>query len=69
MKKKLLPYMAPQCTIICMDNVLTLMSGSGPKPGANMDTVPWGKGTSDTPDSKTDTNPSDADFDWLNKQP
>lgn len=68
MKKKL-PYMAPQCTIISLDNAPMLMSGSGPKPGANMDIDSWGKGKSDTPGSETNTDPSDADFDWLNKQP
>lgn len=37
-KKKLKPYMSPQCTIISLDNVPMLMSGSGHKPGANIDT-------------------------------
>ena len=35
-KKKLKPYMSPQCTIISLDNVPMLMSGSGHKPGANI---------------------------------
>ena len=50
-KKKLKPYMSPQCTIISLDNVPMLMSGSGHKPGANIDTDKWGNGTSDRPDS------------------
>ena len=68
-KKKLKPYMAPQCAIISMNDVPMLMSGSGPKPGANIGIDPWGKGKSDTPSSETTTDPSDADFEWLNKQP
>ncbi|WP_156431120.1 hypothetical protein [Prevotella sp. DNF00663] len=68
-KKKLRPYMSPQCTIISLDNVPMLMSGSGPKPGAKMDTDHWGSGTSETPSSETNPNPTDEDWDWINKQP
>lgn len=74
-KKQILPYMAPQCTIISMDDVPMLMSGSGSEkpvipatpesPAANMGIVQWGPGTSDTPKSDTKTDPSDADWDWL----
>lgn len=74
-KKKLKPYMEPQCTIISMDDVPMLMSGSGgsvipptsESPAANMDIDHWGDGTSDRPGSKTNTDPSDADWDWLKK--
>ena len=49
-KKKLKPYMVPQCTIISMDDVPMLMSGSkssvipaGPEsPAANMGIDKWG---------------------------
>lgn len=71
-KKKLKPYMVPQCTIISMDDVPMLMSGSGSvipatpeSPDANMDINKWGNGISDTPGSETNTKPSDADWDWL----
>lgn len=72
-KKQILPYMAPQCTIISMDDVPMLMSGSespvipptSESPAANMDIVKWGDGISDTPTSDTKTDPSDADWDWL----
>ncbi|WP_077196072.1 MULTISPECIES: hypothetical protein [Prevotella] len=66
-KKKLKPYMSPQCTIISLDNVPMLMSGSGHKPGANIDTDKWGNGTSDRPDSETNPDPTDEDWDWLNQ--
>lgn len=74
-KKTLKPYMVPQCTIISMDDVPMLMSGSkssvipaGPEsPAANMGIDKWEPGTSVTPGSKTNTDPSDADWDWLNK--
>lgn len=62
-KKKLKPYMAPQCTIISMDDVPMLMKGS---PAANMGINHWGDGTSDTPKSDTKTDPDDKDWeDWL----
>ncbi|MES5167164.1 hypothetical protein ABVC73_00895 [Prevotella melaninogenica] len=66
--------MAPQCIIISMDDVPMLMSGSGggssvipagPEPAANMGIDKWEPGTSDTPGSKTTTDPSDADWGWL----
>lgn len=75
MKKKTLnPYMAPQCTIISMDDVPMLMSGSGSpvipptseSPAANMGINKWGDGMSDTPGSKTNTDPTDEDWSWLN---
>ncbi len=76
-KKQILPYMAPQCTIISMDDMPMLMSGSGSEkpvipptpesPAANMGIVQWGPGTSDTPTSDTKTDPTDAEWgDWLN---
>lgn len=43
------------------------MSGSGHKPGANIDTDKWGNGTSDRPDSETNPDPTDEDWDWLNQ--
>lgn len=61
-KKKLKPYIAPQCTIIRMDDVPMLMKGS---PAANMDIDPWGNGTSDRPDSNTNPDPTDKDWEWL----
>lgn len=64
-KKKLKPYMAPQCTIISMDDVPMLMKGS---PAVNTNINHWGNGTSDTPKSDTKTDPDDKDWeDWLNK--
>lgn len=75
-KKKLKPYMAPQCRIISMDDVPMLMSGSGggspvipagpESPAANMDIDSWGNGTSDRPKSDTKTDPTDEDWSWLN---
>ncbi|KGF48563.1 hypothetical protein HMPREF0661_06715 [Prevotella melaninogenica DNF00666] len=73
-KKKLKPYMVPQCTIISMDDVPMLMSGSkssvipaGPEsPAANMGIDKWGPGTSVTPGSETNTDPTDEDWGWLN---
>lgn len=75
-KKKLRPYIAPHCTIIVLDNMPTLMSGSGSEkpvipatpesPEANMGIDQWGTGKSDTPTSETNTNPSDEEWgDWL----
>ncbi|WP_279113564.1 hypothetical protein [Hoylesella timonensis] len=66
-KKKLRPYMAPQCTIISMDDVPMLMKGSPAIPAANMDIDPWGKGTSETPSSDTNTDPNDKEWGWLNE--
>ncbi|MES5132360.1 hypothetical protein [Hoylesella timonensis] len=66
-KKKLRPYMAPQCTIISMDDVPMLMKGSPAVPAANMDIDHWGKGTSETPGSDTKANPTDEDWGWLNE--
>lgn len=54
-----------------------LMSGSGSEkpvipatpesPAANMGIDKWGKGTSDTPGSETNTDPKNEDWgDWLN---
>lgn len=75
-KKKLRPYIAPHCTIIVLDNMPTLMSGSGSEksvipagpesPDANMGIVRWGDGISDTPRSDTKTDPTDEDWSWLN---
>lgn len=74
-KKKLRPYIAPHCTIIVLDNMPTLMSGSGSEkpvipagpesPDANMGIVRWGDGISDTPRSDTETDPTDEDWNWL----
>lgn len=64
-KKKLRPYMAPQCTIISMDDVPMLMKGSPAAPAANMDIDHWGKGTSETPGSDTKIDPTDDDWGWL----
>ena len=76
-KKKLRPYIAPHCTIIVLDNMPTLMSGSGSEkpvipptsesPAATMDIDPWKKGISDRPNSDTETDPTDEEWgDWLN---
>lgn len=74
-KKTLKPYMAPQCTIISMDDVPMLMSGSGSEkpvipatpesPDAKMGINKWGDGISDTPGSVTTTDPKDEDWSWL----